>query len=284
MFQIDFEWNVIVISFFFRHELAEIGFPPTMYLMDYYNTTEKDAKGTSMLRIGSINVKGAVKIRVLSRPLDQIIAPDFVYDLSMLEELTNKIHNQCDKAKSDGYDGCTTQELYDIISDHVRTIVKKMLSSTVKDLAKSKLYNKESETVKETKKAFSSTMNTISSYADKVVTMGEQHIQSKLEHRLKDWGLNSGQVIGALREVTNVVKEDNSDDDQNMVEYAFDMDLNEFRQEQTQKVWNAMKSISDDAIARYLGVDTGNDESFYDAYNDYYDVDAYDADVEYDSE
>lgn len=232
-----------------------------MYLSDY------GLDDMDMLRICSLQLRGNIKLRTYSRPLDQAIAPDFLFDLAMLDDLMNQIQVAANENQSsDGQIGCTTEDVYDIIANYVNEKVRKVLTSTVKDLAKAHIYpdSYESTTIRDTKKAFSTAFDTITSYTDKVVSKSEKEMKSKLENRLKDWGLNSEQVVGVLKEVAKAasdvisIKQESSDTEDDLIEeYEFQME--DWTQRQKEKIWQNIKAVSDDALARFLGYDPKKD-------------------------
>jgi len=235
------------------NELSELGFPPMMYLSDHDTTTSSTSTSTStsasalsMLRICSIDLTGVIKLRNLSRPLKEAITPDSTFQFSVLKELMDQIRTESNRAQTiRGQKGCTTDEVYDLITKFVNKRVRKLISSAVKDLAKSTIYPKqyESVTVQDTKKAFTNVMDSITSYADKVASVGEDYVQKKVKNQLQDWGLDSDKVGNVLKEVANTG-------------YILS-DKQEMKQEekikaQKEKIIEGLKVVSDDAIARFF--------------------------------
>ena len=96
-----------------RNELQNEGFPPQLKII-----TSGEGKGSStFVRIGRVDLEGAVTLKVISRALGgQSVCPDFVFEFGMLEELMHRIKVTSEEAqRKTSRRGCTTTELYDIM-------------------------------------------------------------------------------------------------------------------------------------------------------------------------
>jgi len=176
-------------------ELQQDGFPPQLEIM---TSSEGSTSSSTFVRVGRVDLEGAVTLKVISRPLGgQSVCPDVVLEFGMLEELMDRIkHASKEAERKTGRKGCTTTELYDIVEQFFKSKLKKMLQSTVMDIARGSLDPKSggSKTVQETKKAIEGARGIFQRYTQDVANVTEDRIQSKLSNQLSKWGLSGDQV------------------------------------------------------------------------------------------
>ncbi|OEU11334.1 hypothetical protein FRACYDRAFT_245644 [Fragilariopsis cylindrus CCMP1102] len=67
-------------------ELSEIGFPPQLYDEDEIVDSSSEA-ASAFVRIGGIVVKGQIRLKLRSRPLDKDLCEDIVFDFDNLKTL-----------------------------------------------------------------------------------------------------------------------------------------------------------------------------------------------------
>lgn len=178
-----------------RNELKKEGFPPQLEIL---TSSEIDTSSSTLVRIGRVDLEGAVTLKVISRSLGgQSVCPDVVFEFGMLEELVDRIkHASIEAERKTGRKGCTTTELYDIVEQFFKSKLKKMLQSTVMDIARGSLDPNSggSKTVRETKNAFEGARGIFQRYTQDVASVTEDRIQSKLSNQLSKWGLSGDQV------------------------------------------------------------------------------------------
>lgn len=177
------------------NELKKEGFPPQLEIL---TSSEIDTSSSTLVRIGRVDLEGAVTLKVISRSLGgQSVCPDVVFEFGMLEELVDRIkHASIEAERKTGRKGCTTTELYDIVEQFFKSKLKKMLQSTVMDIARGSLDPNSggSKTVRETKNAFEGARGIFQRYTQDVASVTEDRIQSKLSNQLSKWGLSGDQV------------------------------------------------------------------------------------------
>ena len=143
-----------------------MGFPPKLVFDPNAEESPNDSDQTlsSFVRIGSLDVEGNIRVKVISRALDgKEICPDFVFELNKLHDLTDRIkYASEEERRRTGRKGISTEELYNIIDEFFKHVLRKVLKSTAKDFARGAFDPKygNSKTVEETKRAFMSLMRT----------------------------------------------------------------------------------------------------------------------------
>lgn len=181
-------------------ELAKMGFPPKLVFDPNAEESPNDSDQTlsSFVRIGSLDVEGNIRVKVISRALDgKEICPDFVFELNKLHDLTDRIkYASEEERRRTGRKGISTEELYNIIDEFFKHVLRKVLKSTAKDFARGAFDPKygNSKTVEETKRAFMGAKDMIDRYTRDVTDMAEKHVQSKLVDQLTKWGLSNDQM------------------------------------------------------------------------------------------
>ena len=182
------------------NELRKRGFPPRLLTessVDYTSDESNKSYSSSFVRIGSLDLKGSVKLKLVSRSLGgQELCPDFDFDLSTLQELMDDIKNASDASKDkSGRNGCTTDELYDLIESFFKRKIKVLLRSVMLDIARGTFDpQKGSETIKQTRRVFSKVGDTFDRYKESAVGVLEQNAQTSLSSKLKSWGLSDDHV------------------------------------------------------------------------------------------
>ena len=219
-----------------RNELSDIGFPPQLY--DEDDTTA----GQTFVRVGGIAVKGEIRLKLRSRPLDKNLYDDIVFDLGNLRDLSKQISAVSKVAyEKTGRRGCTTEEVYDIIQSYFNRQIHQMVKSTAIDIALG-VFNPEDKgkTVKDAKKILSIGRDVAMKYAKDVEKKADEQIdnnfktlgisRSDLNLMARDIFKASKQSFFANRETENedsfdddeypayVVETDDSSDEQNVVE------------------------------------------------------------------
>jgi len=256
------------------HELSELGFPPTMYLYDDIEPASTTSS-QSMLRINSLKLLGSIKLHVHSRPLKEQIAPTTTLEFSSLQPLLEEIN----------FRECTsTQDLYEILTKHINTRVKQILSTTVKNLATSSTDPNSSPLEQHkkilevnTKQALKSAQSTFSNYAEKIFAQKEQEVAKNLDNRFKEWGLDmdwkdvQSAVAKSFSSVDGLSSNHNNNRD---IPCELDTDSTDclwkeneqdmgilMNKETKQKLWNGIKTFSDGAVKRFLGFEEGKEQS-----------------------
>lgn len=158
--------------------------------MLYYLDEESGSSTVSAyVRFGNIVMSGEVILRVKSKPLEKSLMEDIVIDLRQLHALSKEIQKQAEKSQErTGRRGCTTDELYDILSKYFGDQVKKFLKLTATDLALSALKREKggSKTLNDAKKAWSGAIDTALNYVQSVGRKAEEHV----DENLKQFGIN----------------------------------------------------------------------------------------------
>jgi len=161
-------------------------------------TTEDSLPPSTFIRIGCLDVEGSVRLKVISRALGgKELCPDFVFEMKNLAELSDRIKYASEESyRKTGRKGCTTEELYEIIEQFVKTKLRKRMGSTVTDIARGVLDPKYggSKTVEETKRALAGVRNTVDRYTKNVVDVTEKQVENKLARQLSRWGLSNDQI------------------------------------------------------------------------------------------
>ena len=221
-----------------RNELSDIGFPPQLY--DEDDTTA----GQTFVRVGGIAVKGEIRLKLRSRPLDKNLYDDIVFDLGNLRDLSKLISAVSKLAyEKTGRRGCTTEEVYDIIQSYFNRQIHQMVKSTAIYIALG-AFNPEDKgkTVKDAKKILSIGRDVAMKYAKDVEKKADEQIDNNFKTMgisrsdLNDFFKASKQSFFANRETENedsfdddkypayVVETDDSSDEQNVVDTDDDSD------------------------------------------------------------
>jgi len=174
----------------FRHELNSIGFPPKLYFSEEGSTSTATS---TFVRFGNIEMSGEVRLRVKSKPLEKNLIEDIVIDLRQLHSLSREIQVAAKNSEqATGRKGCSTDELYDILSKYFGDQIKKFLKLTATDLALSALIRDkgESKTINDVKRAWSGAVGAAMNYAQSVGNKAEGHI----DESLKQFGLDKDEL------------------------------------------------------------------------------------------
>lgn len=172
------------------HELNSVGFPPKLY---YSEEGSKSTASSAFVRFGNIEMSGEVRLRVKSKPLEKNLIEDIVIDLRQLHSLSRQIQVAAKKSEEvTGRRGCSTEELYEILSKYFGDQIKKFLKLTATDLALNALIRDkgESKTVNDVKRAWSGAVNAAMNYAQSVGDKAEGHI----DESLKQFGLGKDEL------------------------------------------------------------------------------------------
>jgi AraC-like DNA-binding protein len=116
-------------------------------------------------------MSGEVRLRVKSKPLEKNLIEDIVIDLRQLHSLSRQIQVAAKKSEElTGRRGCSTEELYEILSKYFGDQIKKFLKLTATELALNALIRDkgESKTVNGVKRAWSGAVNAAMNYAQSV--------------------------------------------------------------------------------------------------------------------
>jgi hypothetical protein len=167
--------STCLFSLFLRGELKKNGFPPEFPADD-----EKDTRGGTFLRIGSIDLSGDIRAYLKSRPLKKDI--DVIcWDLDALDELDGDIRRRSDEnLVKFGKRGCTTDELYVLLQSFFGKKTRQFLADRLEDLSEGG-----NEAVD---RVISATRKTASQYADDASDWAGEKIHDALADRLQLWG------------------------------------------------------------------------------------------------
>jgi hypothetical protein len=145
---------------------------------------------STFLRIGSIDLSGAVKATLRSRPLDRDIAPILAFDLDSLDLLNDEIKKLSDVNLSEtGRRGCTTHELYGLIQAFVTYKIRAFVASTAHDLVTYPFQDDETATVRDVNRILSGATSTLLSYVTDATKVKGKHIHQYVTTRLENIGL-----------------------------------------------------------------------------------------------
>ena len=158
---------------------------------------------SSFLRINSIDLSGAVKAQLRSRPLDRDIAPILAFDLDLLDDLNDQIQRCSDyNLAQTGRRGCTTDELYELIQAFVADKVRGFIASTAYDLVTNPFQPDDTRAVRDAKNIISGATSSLLSYAtDASIVKGKDIHQSVTGH-LENNGLPA--AIYHLKRLNNL--------------------------------------------------------------------------------
>lgn len=167
---------------------------------EYY---DQSAPSSTFVRIGSIQLTGNVTSEVRSRPLNRIIA-NVTFDLHAFDDLNVQIRSLSEEnlAKT-GRTGCTTDELYNLLSSYFIDKLRTFLSAAVKDVTVGSFSDEGSTTVREARKLFASASHALKSYAGDAGKKKGDSLEEKLASRLEKFGVpSSREKLSALRELS----------------------------------------------------------------------------------
>ena len=190
-----------------RNELDDAGFPPAMKDSDPASSTSSVAasrsNGSTFVRIGSIDLQGNVTTEIFSRPLDRRIA-NIGFSMDSLKELNDEIRRTSEaNLAATGRRGCTTDELYTILSNYFMRKLRSFLSETVYDVTTGALSDEGSNTVREAKRLVSSANDVIRGYVSEASKKKGDDLQDSLANRLERFGVpSSKEKLNALREIS----------------------------------------------------------------------------------
>ena len=184
-------------------ELGKEGFPPKM-ATEYVNPVSQQdlslppSASSSFIKIGGLDVEGSVRLKVVSRALGgKELCPDFVFEMKNLVELSDRIKYASEESfRKTGKKGCTTDELYQIIEEFFKVKLRKLMQSTLTDIARGALDPKYggSKTIEETKRVFAGARSTFDKYTKNVADVTGKRVENKLANQLSRWGLSEEQI------------------------------------------------------------------------------------------
>lgn len=112
------------------HELANVGFPPTMYMTSPSSSSSND---DSFLRVSDVDLRGTVRLFVRSRPLGGRSILLDGHDESVLlrldEDLSGLVETVRAAVAASAEGGLTTRELADVLSRFVTERVRESIAS-----------------------------------------------------------------------------------------------------------------------------------------------------------
>ena len=175
--------NIHIAQSKFRSELSDIGFPPQLYEEDEIVDSSSEAAST-FVRIGGIGVKGQIRLKLRSRPLDKDLCEDIVFDFDNLKTLSNQISAASKAAqKKTGRRGCTTEELYDIIQSYFNQQIQQRVKSSAVDTAMGALKPESGgKTIRDAKKFFSKGRDVAMKYANDIGQKAEEHVDDNINN------------------------------------------------------------------------------------------------------
>lgn len=197
-------WNV----------LQDAGFPPKLLIDD---SSDETSSGSTFVRFGGIKFGGEVKLQIRSRPLDQKLCEDIVFDLQMLDDFSRKVNEVATKDVSSkekgGRKGCTTEELYDIIEKYFRKKTQKIVKETAMDIINSKLSsNTDSQTVRNAKRTFIGVKDNVSIYARKVRDKTSNQMEQVVSQKLENWNLDASLLDAIKRRKKDSSRDEGEED------------------------------------------------------------------------
>ena len=195
----------------FRSELSDIGFPPQLYDEDEIVDSSSEAAST-FVRIGGIEVKGQIRLKLRSRPLDKDLCEDIVFDFDNLKTLSHQISAASKAAqKKTGRRGCTTEELYDIIQSYFNQQIQQRVKSSAVDTAMGALKPESGgKTIRDAKKFFSKGKDVAMKYANDIGQKAEEHVDDNINNlglSRSDLNLTARGILNASRDSFTAKKE-----------------------------------------------------------------------------
>lgn len=217
LYQVNISYILPCYYFLYRHELNRVGFPPKLYYSGEGSTTS-----STFVRFGNIEMSGEVRVRVKSKQLEKNLVEDIVIDLRQLHSLSRQIQVAAKKSEEvTGRRGCSTDELYEILSKYFGDQIKKFLKLTATDLALNALIRDkgESKTMNDVKRAWSGAVGAAMNYTQSIGDKAEGHIGESL----KQFGLGKDElnlVKDAIfkTRAPSATKDENNDDTFSVVE------------------------------------------------------------------
>ncbi len=174
----------------YRNELDDYGFPP--YFVDPEFITS--APTSTFVRIGSIEMMGEIRLRIRSRPLDQELVEEIVFDLKKLEEMNKQIRQAAQRAEQKtGRRGLTTKELHQIIKVYFNRQINQRVKLAAADLAVGALTGDgHSKTIRDANKFLSNAREIAMKYSGDVGKKADEEFESQL----KNLGLGPNELQG----------------------------------------------------------------------------------------
>ena len=204
---------ITFINYFCRNVLQEAGFPPKLLTDD---SSDGSSSGSTFVRIGGINFGGEIKVQIRSRPLDQKLCEDFVFDLQMLDDFSRRVNEVATKEVSKekgGRKGCTTEELYDIIEKYFRKKTQKIIKETAMDIINSKISpNTDSHTIINAKRTFVGVKDNVSDYAKKVRERTSNQMEQAVSRKMENWNIDAS-LLNAIKRRRKNSSSDEEDGD-----------------------------------------------------------------------
>jgi hypothetical protein len=207
----------------FRSELSDIGFPPQLY--DEDEIVDSSSEASTFVRIGGIGVKGQIRLKLRSRPLDKDLCDDIVFDFDNLKTLSNQISAASKAAQEEtGRRGCTTEELYDIIQSYFNRQIHQRVKSSAVDIAMG-AFKPESggKTIRDAKKLFSIGRDVAMKYANDIGQKADEHVDDNINNlglSRSDLNLMARGILNASRDSFAAKKEMRNEQKSDDVEYA----------------------------------------------------------------
>jgi hypothetical protein len=165
-----------------RNDLKKAGFPPEFPEEDPKKSTDTTS---SFVRIGSIDLSGAITATLKSKPLKKDIST-VKWDLNAFDVLDKEIRKLSKKNKAElGRAGCTTDELYALIQTYVGRKLREFLTTDM--LVDLSAQGGKGMTDTVTKVAGSAKQTALKYVNDAGEWMGEK-MHDKLAERLGAWG------------------------------------------------------------------------------------------------
>ena len=173
-------WRLnILLSLALRNDLKKAGFPPEFPEED----PKKSTDASSFVRIGSIDLTGAITADLKSKPLKKDIAT-VKWDLDAFDALDKEIRKLSKKNKAKlGRAGCTTDELYALIQTYFGRKLREFLTIAMVDLSQGGKDMTETVT-----KVTGSAKQTALKYANDAGEWTGEKINDKLAEQLGRWG------------------------------------------------------------------------------------------------
>ena len=189
----------------FRSELSDIGFPPQLYDDEDEIVDSSSEAASTFVRIGGIEVKGQIRLKLRSRPLDKDLCEDIVFDFDNLKTLSHQISAASKAAqKKTGRRGCTTEELYDIIQSYFNQQIQQRVKSSAVDTAMGALKPESGgKTIRDAKKLFSKGRDVAMKYANDIGQKAEEHVDDNINNlglSRSDLNLTARGILNASRD------------------------------------------------------------------------------------
>lgn len=159
--------------------LKDKGFPPKFKDLDDGDVPLKES---TFIRIGGIRLIGEIKLKLRSKPLDQDLVEDIVFDLRKIAELSNQIRRASDHAKDKtGRRGLKTEELYEIIYIYFNEQIQQLVKIAATDLALGAINrDTQGKTVRDAKKLLGSAVNVAMKYSKNVGDKADEQFGDNL--------------------------------------------------------------------------------------------------------